>query len=416
MVFLPDPTLLSLVDEISNHLTMIKITHPPIKISVVLGTRPEAIKLAPVILKMKSHIEILCHVCVTAQHREMLDQILAIFDITPDVDLNIMKASQTLTDLTSRALVGVDRYLRRERPDLVLVQGDTSTVFATALAAFYNRIPVGHVEAGLRTWNLRSPWPEEANRVLVSRIADLHFAPTERSKRNLLAEGIPGERVFITGNTIVDALFLAVEKIEKKTPRIPDASRLAPYLKGDNPLVLITGHRRENFGQGFDAICQAIAELARRFPEVQFVYPVHLNPNVQEPVMRILGGNSKRHSILDNIHLLKPLSYLPFIYLMKKAKLLLTDSGGVQEEAPSLGKPVLVLRDTTERPEGIEAGAVKLVGTNYQRIVDEVSILLTDMSAYEAMAHAVNLYGDGKASIRVLKKCVEFLRGDRNAQ
>jgi len=369
------------------------------KISVIFGTRPEAIKLAPIILKLKQHPILDCRVCVTAQHREMLDQVLEVFDIVPDTDLNLMKPDQSLAELTSRAIESLDKYMSDEKPDMVLIQGDTTTVFCAALAAFYHRIPVGHVEAGLRTGNIYAPWPEEANRVLASRLTALHFAPTDNARNNLLNEGIPTDKIFVTGNTVIDSLFIAIDKIRTYPPGIPGLGRNLSAKQ----IVLITGHRRENFGIGFENICNAIATLAERFPNVQFVYPVHLNPNVSEPVNRILG-NAK----YDNIHLIKPLSYLPFIALMNQAKLILTDSGGIQEEAPSLGKPVLVMRDTTERPEAVTAGTVRLVGTDDKKIIDETTRLLTDQAAYEEMARAHNPYGDGKAAERITELCKRF--------
>lgn len=367
------------------------------KIAVVFGTRPEAIKLAPLIISLKSDPRFKCRICVTGQHREMLDQVLDIFGIEPDADLNLMQPDQTLSGLTARTVEAVDRWLAAEKPDLVLVQGDTTTVLGTALAAFYQRIPVGHVEAGLRTHNLYSPWPEEANRLLTSHLATLHFAPTELNKQNLLNEGIRAEGIHVTGNTVIDALFLALDKIRLNPPSIAGLPPEFMTQGNDRPLVLITGHRRENFGQGFESICQAIAELARRFPKTQFVYPVHLNPNVREPVYRILSP-----FVYKNVHLIDPLPYLPFVAMMNRATLILTDSGGIQEEAPSLGKPVLVMRDTTERPEAISAGTVKLVGTEYSRIIEETSILLTDRTEYDSMARAHNPYGDGKATQRIV--------------
>ncbi len=393
------------------------------KISVIFGTRPEAIKLAPVILALKAHPDFECHVCVTAQHRQMLDQVLEVFDIQPDVDLDLMKPNQTLAGLTARAITGTDQYLAEYKPDMILVQGDTTTVFSAALAAFYHKIPTGHVEAGLRTGNMMSPWPEEANRVLTSRIAALHFAPTETSRQNLLREHIPEELIVVTGNTVIDALFLALEKIKDNPPRVeglpgflqPLSSDLRPLTSGSAPrMVLITGHRRENFGQGFEDICRAIAELASRFPDVHFVYPVHLNPNVREPVERILRGKSEvknQKSEISNVHLLGPLDYLPFVAMMNRAHIILTDSGGVQEEAPSLGKPVLVMRDTTERPEAVDAGTVRLVGTDYEAIVGGVSELLMDHTVYEAMSRAHNPYGDGKATDRHLKALERYFYG-----
>jgi len=369
------------------------------KISVIFGTRPEAIKLAPVILALKAHPEFECRVCVTAQHREMLDQVLEVFDIVPDTDMNLMKPNQTLAELTSRAIESLDKYMANEKPDMVLIQGDTTTVFCAALTAFYHHIPVGHVEAGLRTGNMYAPWPEEANRVLASRLTALHFAPTQLSKQNLLNEGISADTIFVTGNTVIDALILALHKIKESPYEIPGLSR--DVLR--SPIVLITGHRRENFGKGFENICNAIATLSDKFPKVRFVYPVHLNPNVSEPVNRILGKAK-----YNNIHLIKPLSYLPFVALMNQAKLILTDSGGIQEEAPSLGKPVLVMRETTERPEAVHAGTVKLVGTDDNKIIDETTTLLTDDAAYEEMARAHNPYGDGNAAERIIELCKIF--------
>jgi UDP-N-acetylglucosamine 2-epimerase (non-hydrolysing) len=385
------------------------------KISFIFGTRPEAIKLAPLILAMREHPDLEPLVCVTGQHRQMLDQVLNVFGIVPDVDLDLMQPNQTLGQLTSHAIAAIDAYLGQTNPDLVLVQGDTTTVLCATLCAFYHKISVGHVEAGLRTGNLRAPWPEEANRVLASRIATLHFAPTQAAHQNLLNEGVPENRVFVTGNTIIDALFIALEKIKQITPVIEHLpANLQPGTESSGPrMVLITGHRRENFGHGFENICQAAAELAHRFPSVHFVYPVHLNPNVREPVMRMLGqGNSpKSGPQLTNVHLHEPLSYLPFIALMNRSHLILTDSGGVQEEAPSLGKPVLVMRDTTERPEAVAMGTAKLVGAETATIVDNVSTLLTNHTAYSAMAKTSNPYGDGQAAKRILDICARAFAG-----
>jgi UDP-N-acetylglucosamine 2-epimerase (non-hydrolysing) len=373
------------------------------KVSIIFGTRPEAIKLAPVVLALKADPRFECDVCVTAQHRQMLDQVLVAFGIVPDTDLDLMVPDQTLAGLTARAVETVDRYLAEAKPGLVLVQGDTTTTFCSALAAFYHHIPVGHVEAGLRTGNLESPWPEEANRILTTRLTRLHFAPTEINRANLLREGVPDDRIVVTGNTVIDALFLALEIIKRDPPEVPGLPKTV--VRGAGPLVLITGHRRENFGAGFDSICEAIAELAARFPDTAFVYPVHLNPNVRRPVDEIL-----RSAGTDNVHLIEPLPYLPFVAMMSRATVILSDSGGVQEEAPSLGKPVLVMRDTTERPEAVTAGAVKLVGTDRRTIVEETSTLLTDRAAYDAMARAMNPYGDGKATGRILASCAEFLQ------
>jgi len=380
-----------------------------VKISVIFGTRPEAIKLAPVILALKREHTMQCHVCVTGQHREMLQQVLDDFGIRPEVDLDLMESNQALARLSARSLEAIDAYLSKERPDLVLVQGDTTTVLCATLAAFYRNVAVGHVEAGLRTWNLQAPWPEEANRVLTTRLAALHFAPTESARQNLLREGVPDSAITVTGNTVIDALFLAREKVRANPPLIstlPDDLQPSKNGSPEHPrIVLITGHRRESFGRGFESICRAISDLAERFPDVHFVYPVHLNPNVREPVLRILGEKRVR----DNIHLLEPLSYLPFVALMDRASLILTDSGGVQEEAPSLGKPVLVMREITERPEALAAGTVRLTGTNRHRITDEVSRLLNDTTAYEEMARAHNPYGDGCAAQRIVAVCQKML-------
>lgn len=375
------------------------------KVSLIFGTRPEAIKLAPVVLALKREKGINCRVCVTAQHREMLDQVLEIFDIIPDVDLDIMRPDQSLAEITARATEGIDSYLKKERPDMVAVQGDTTTTFVASLVSFYNHIPVAHVEAGLRTGNLSAPWPEEANRVLTTRLASLHFAPTETNKKNLSEEGVPADKIFVTGNTVIDGLFLAVQKVKANPPDIPGIGFSLMGEKEKATIVLITGHRRESFGKGFESVCQAIGELALRFPKVHFVYPVHLNPNVRSPVMKILGGDNG----LKNVHLIDPLPYLPFVALMNRAMLILTDSGGIQEEAPSLGKPVLVMRETTERPEAIEAGTAKLVGIDYGNIIRETTRLLTDRVAYLQMAKAHNPYGDGKASERIVKAVSSYL-------
>jgi UDP-N-acetylglucosamine 2-epimerase (non-hydrolysing) len=374
-------------------------------LAVIFGTRPEAIKLAPVVLALREHPYFTCHVCVTGQHRHMLDQVLDLFGITPAVDLDLMEPNQSLGRFAARALEAVDRYLAREKPDLVLVQGDTTTVFIATLAAFYHHIPVGHVEAGLRTGNLQAPWPEEANRVLTTRLASLHFAPTATSQTNLLRENVPADSIVVTGNTVIDALFLVLRKVRRERPPIPGLPAEVMAESRENPLVLITGHRRENHGAGFESICLAIAELAHRFPRARFVYPVHLNPQVREPVERLLRNES-----LANVHLIEPLPYLPFVTLLDRAHLVLTDSGGIQEEAPSLGKPVLVMRATTERPEAVEAGTVQLVGTDAATIVRETSRLLNDRATYDAMARAHNPYGDGKATGKIIKACEEFLR------
>lgn len=366
------------------------------KISIIFGTRPEAIKLCPVVLALQKDPAFDCKVCVTGQHKEMLYQVLDVFDVKPDVDLQLMRPNQTLGGLTSRAIAAIDEYLNEEKPDIVMVQGDTTTVLAGALASFYHHIPVAHVEAGLRTWNMESPWPEEANRVLTTRLAKWHFCPTENNKANLLKEGVSEKDIYVTGNTVIDALLMAKDMVAKKPPRIdglPDA-----LMQSSERMVLITGHRRENFGQGFENICTAIRNLAERFPETHFVYPVHLNPNVREPVGRILGEHCEK-----NVHLIEPQSYLPFVALMNRAYLILTDSGGVQEEAPSLGKPVLVMRDTTERPEAVTAGTVKIIGTERDSIEREATLLLMDSAEYNKMSAAVNPYGDGKAIERIVK-------------
>jgi UDP-N-acetylglucosamine 2-epimerase (non-hydrolysing) len=366
-----------------------------VKILIVFGTRPEAIKMAPVVKALKKKLDV--SVCVTAQHREMLDQVLNLFQITPDYDLDIMKEGQDLYDLTSNVLQGMKKVLRKSRPNMVLVHGDTTTSAATALAAFYLKIPVGHVEAGLRTYDIYSPFPEEFNRQLTSRIAKYHFAPTEKAKEKLLLEGIKESQMIVTGNTVIDALFSIIGEARAST--FPENLLMQlPFLaKNKIPrIILITGHRRENFGSGFEEICEALRELAKHFPEVQFIYPVHLNPNVLKPVKRTLSN-------LSNMHLILPLDYLFFVKLMDISTLILTDSGGVQEEAPSLGKPVLVMRETSERPEAIEAGTVKLVGTNRNLIFKEVSSLLVDKKEYEKMAYSHNPYGDGHACQRILK-------------
>lgn len=374
------------------------------RIAMVFGTRPEAIKLAPVVLALRDHPQIQCRVCVTAQHRQMLDQVLAIFGIRPELDLDLMRPNQDLAELTSRAIKGLYDVFVSEKPDLVLAQGDTTTVFCAALAAFYCRVPLGHVEAGLRTGNLMAPWPEEANRVLTSRLTTLHFAPTEWARQNLLKERVAAESIHVTGNTVIDALLHTVERLKSSSPPPLGELDVLRNLPVGTRMVLITGHRRESFGQGFEDICQAIADLSERFPDVQFVYPVHLNPHVREPVERILRSRGQ-----PNVHLIEPLSYVPFVSLMTRCHLILTDSGGVQEEAPSLGKPVLVMRETTERPEAVEAGTSILVGTDRQKIVGEVTRLLTDAAAYERMSRAQNPYGDGKAARRIVAACEAFL-------
>lgn len=364
------------------------------RVLLVFGTRPEAIKMAPLVKALKAQPAFDVKVCVTAQHRQMLDQVLHLFDIKPDFDLNLMKPGQDLYDITSGVLLGLKAVLTEWRPDAVLVHGDTSTTFAASLAAFYQRIPVGHVEAGLRTGNLYSPWPEEANRKLTSTLVKWHFAPTDTSRSNLLSENIAAESIHVTGNTVIDALLQVREKIITNASLRQQFEKNFDFLGAAKRLVLVTGHRRENFGAGFEQICQALARIARTHDDVQVVYPVHLNPQVQEPVRRLLGG-------IDNVHLIEPLDYLPFVYLMDKSTLILTDSGGIQEEAPSLGKPVLVMRDTTERPEAVEAGTVRLVGTNANEIASQASALLSNAEAWKAMAFAHNPYGDGFACKRI---------------
>ena len=399
------------------------------KIMLVFGTRPEAIKMAPLVKEFQKHRDTFeTVVCVTGQHRQMLDQVLDLFEITPDYDLDIMKQGQDLYDVTARVLTGMRDVLADARPDVVLVHGDTTTSTAAALAAFYQQIPVGHVEAGLRTHNIYSPWPEEMNRQITGRIATFNFAPTSLSRQNLLAEGIADESITVTGNTVIDALHWVVDKIRKDSSLNLelaaqlneagyDVNRLACHsetLCHSDPLchserseesprrlVLITGHRRENFGEGFISMCTAIKDLTVRYPDVDFVYPMHLNPNVRKPIHEVFGEDL---SNLGNMFFIEPLEYLSFVYLMEKACIVLTDSGGIQEEAPGLGKPVLVMRDTTERPEALEAGTVKLVGTDYHKILDEVSLLLDDQSTYEKMSKAVNPYGDGMACGKIVER------------
>lgn len=370
------------------------------KVLTVFGTRPEAIKMAPLALKLQGDPRFEASVCVTAQHREMLDQVLSLFELTPDYDLDLMKPGQDLTDVTTGILQGMRNVLAEAKPDIVLVHGDTATTFAATLAAYYQQIPVGHVEAGLRTGNLYSPWPEEANRKLTGALAAKHFAPTETSRNNLLKEGVDEEKVFVTGNTVVDALLEVVRKLDSDQPLAEELVGKFTFLDESQKLILVTGHRRESFGGGFERICQSLAETAKAHPDTQIVYPVHLNPNVREPVNRLLKG-------IDNIHLIEPLDYLPFVYLMNKANIILTDSGGIQEEAPSLGKPVLVMRDTTERPEAVAAGTVKLVGTDVRTITRELTSLLTDEEAYKKMSFAHNPYGDGEACNRIMDALVD---------
>lgn len=381
------------------------------KVMLVFGTRPEAIKMAPLVKEFqKNGADFETIVCVTGQHREMLDQVLQIFDIKPDYDLNIMKQGQDLYDVTTRVMLGMRDVLKVAKPDVVLVHGDTTTSTAAALAAFYQQIPVGHVEAGLRTHNIYSPWPEEMNRQITGRIATYNFAPTALSRKNLLAEGVEDEKITVTGNTVIDALHIVVEKIktdDSLQQELSDILRKAGYdtsrLDNGKKLVLITGHRRENFGDGFISMCTAIKDLTAKYPDVDFVYPMHLNPNVRKPIHEVFGEDL---SNLGNMFFIEPLEYLSFVFLMEKATIVLTDSGGIQEEAPGLGKPVLVMRDTTERPEALDAGTVKLVGTDYDKIVSEVSSLIDDEAAYEKMSKAVNPYGDGMACGRIVNALI----------
>ena len=377
------------------------------RIMLVFGTRPEAIKMCPLVKEFQKHPEAFeTVVCVTGQHREMLDQVLRIFDVKPDFDLNIMKQGQDLYDVTSRVLVGMRDVLDEVKPDVVLVHGDTTTSMAAALASFYRQIPVGHVEAGLRTHNIYSPWPEEMNRQISGRIATYDFAPTPLSRQNLLDEGVDPEKITVTGNTVIDALHWVVKNVMEKG-YVPKDLSVATLPREDRRLVLITGHRRENFGEGFICMCTAIRDLALKYPEVDFVYPMHLNPNVRKPIREVFGIEISRQVRSDkgrNLFFIEPLDYLDFVYLMSNSYIVLTDSGGIQEEAPGLGKPVLVMRDTTERPEALEAGTVRLVGTDYDRIVTEVSALMDSPSHYQAMIQAVNPYGDGKACPRIVDK------------
>lgn len=379
------------------------------KIMLVFGTRPEAIKMAPLVKEFQKYTDnFQTIVCVTGQHREMLDQVLHLFEIQPDYDLNIMQKGQDLYDVTARVLVGMRDVLKEAQPDVVLVHGDTTTSTAAALAAFYQQIPVGHVEAGLRTHNIYSPWPEEMNRLITGRIATYNFSPTQLSRQNLLKENVPDDMITVTGNSVIDALFWVVDKIKNNqslNDELKQILALAGYdvtrLNNGKKLVLITGHRRENFGDGFINMCTAIKDLTQKYPEVDFVYPMHLNPNVRKPIHEVFGESL---SNLGNMFFIEPLEYLSFVYLMEKSTIVLTDSGGIQEEAPGLGKPVLVMRDTTERPEALDAGTVKLVGTDYNKIFNEVSTLLDNKNAYEIMSKAVNPYGDGLACKRIVEK------------
>ncbi len=381
-------------------------------ILLVFGTRPEAIKMAPLVKELqKSPRDFRTVVAVTGQHRQMLDQVLELFEITPDYDLNIMKPGQELYDVTARVLTGMRDVLDEVKPDIVLVHGDTTTSTAAALAAFYRQIPVGHVEAGLRTYNIYSPWPEEMNRQITGRIATFNFSPTDLSRRNLLSEGVAAEKISVTGNTVIDALYMVVDKIRNNSSlseqidrELGNAGYDTGRLDGCRRLVLVTGHRRENFGDGFINICKAIHTLSKKYPEVDFVYPMHLNPNVRRPIHQVFGDDL---TVYDNLFFIEPLEYLSFVRLMEKSDIVLTDSGGIQEEAPGLGKPVLVMRDTTERPEALSAGTVRLVGTDYDAIVGNVSMLLDSEVEYQKMSHAVNPYGDGKACKRITDKLKE---------
>lgn len=365
------------------------------RVLTVFGTRPEAIKMVPLVKALNADTRFNHKVCVTGQHREMLDEVLDIFEIIPDFDLNIMAPNQSLSDITSKILLGMREILHQYRPDIVLVHGDTSTTFGAALAAFYCKIKVGHIEAGLRTGDIYSPWPEEANRKLTSSITNLHFAPTRSSANNLIAEGVDAKNIYVTGNTVVDALFLAIDKLQSSPRLLNYLETEYGFLNSGRKTILVTGHRRENFGNGFENICKALVAISARNKDVQILYPVHLNPNVREPVNKLLKG-------IKNIHIIEPVGYLDFVYLMDSAHLILTDSGGIQEEAPSIGKPVLVMRDTTERPEALNAGTVKLVGTDSQKIISEVECLLSDASSYQKMSLAHNPYGDGNSCEKIL--------------
>lgn len=372
------------------------------KVLTVFGTRPEAIKMAPLAQALAEDPQIDAKVCVTAQHREMLDQVLNLFELVPDYDLNIMKTGQDLTDISVRILQELRAVLAEFKPDLVLVHGDTTTTFAASLACYYQQIKIGHIEAGLRTGNIYSPWPEEGNRCLTGAIASYHFAPTLSSQQNLLAENKPADKIVVTGNTVIDALLWVKQKLATDTALSEPLAQAYPFLDPQKKLVLVTGHRRESFGAGFERICESLATLATRHPDIQILYPMHLNPNVREPVERWLKQ-------IDNVFLIEPQDYLPFVYLMNRSYLILTDSGGIQEEAPSLGKPVLVMRDTTERPEAVAAGTVRLVGTDPQKIISEVERLLSDDAHYQSMAKANNPYGDGKACERIVTAIKQFL-------
>lgn len=383
------------------------------KVLLVFGTRPEAIKMAPLVKEFQNDTRnFVTEVCVTGQHRQMLDQVLGLFEISPEYDLNIMKQGQDLYDITARVLTGMRDILKQSKPDIVLVHGDTTTSTAAAIAAFYQQIPVGHIEAGLRTHNIYSPWPEEMNRQITGRIAEYNFAPTQLSRNNLLNEGVDNNKIVVTGNTVIDALYWVVNKtkthpeLNEELSRIISANGFDVNRTATRRLVLITGHRRENFGEGFISICKAIKTLANKYPEVDFVYPMHLNPNVRKPIYDVFGTNKDS---FENLFFIEPLEYLSFVFLMEKSSIVLTDSGGIQEEAPGLGKPVVVMRDTTERPEALNAGTVKLVGTDYNKIIHEVSMLLDNHMYYETMSNAVNPYGDGKACERIVSHLLNNL-------
>ncbi len=372
------------------------------KILSIFGTRPEAIKMAPLVVKLNDNENITSAVCVTGQHREMLDQVLDLFNIIPDYDLNVMKKNQSLSEVTSNIITKLSPILSEFEPDLILVHGDTTTTFTATLSGFYHQIPVGHVEAGLRTGNILSPWPEEGNRKLVSCLTEMHFAPTQQAMDNLLEENIHKNKITITGNTVIDALFMMKDKIENDKILSSKLCQMFPFTKNKNRIVLVTGHRRENFGEGFENICESLKLLAKTNQDVNFVYPVHLNPRVREPVNDLLTG-------IDNIHLIEPQGYLEFVYLMINSDIILTDSGGIQEEAPSLGKPVVVMRDTTERPEAVTAGTVILVGTNKNKIVNTINSLLNNEERYRQMSMAHNPYGDGTASDKIIQQIIENL-------
>lgn len=370
-------------------------------ILTIFGTRPEAIKMAPIVKKLKNIPNINSKICITAQHRQMLDQVLKVFNIIPDYDLNIMKSKQDLTSTTCEILIELKKIISQQKIDLVLVHGDTTTAMSSSLAAFYEKIPVGHIEAGLRTGNKYSPWPEEINRCIIGRIADLHFAPTETAKKNLLEENINEKKIYVTGNTVIDTLLEVNKKIESDNYISKKLYEKFYFLNKKTKIILITGHRRENFGQGFENICNALKKISTR-KDIDIVYPVHLNPSVQEPVFRILKN-------VKNIHLISPLEYIEFVFLMKHSYIILTDSGGIQEEAPSMGKPVILLRNTTERPEAVTSGSVKLVGTNQDSIIKEVNLLLNDQNEYQRMCKVINPYGDGNASMRIIHAIKRFL-------